>query len=224
MTAECDVIDKKKMRQKAKTRGGPTGSISSHAPELLGGGFWEEAASGRRLSLSVSTVFGTGAATYQLKLPAAVVGVLDARVGPQGPDGGHVLQEDARLQLPARHLGGAGVERHQALPVLLVVFVSPGDVQLFPGVHQHAHTCKEAERRFTKGDFPGQICANSPLKPGESPPPPPPQKKQKQTKKKTRRPGWTPLEARVVSFEFASWLARVCQAAEGAAAQDRHPP
>lgn len=105
------------------------------------------------LSLSFSRVFCTGGrsarTTYQLELPPAVVGVLDARVGPQGPDGGQVPQEDARLQLPARHLCGAGVERHHAVPVLLVVSVPPGDVQLLPGVHQHSHTWEQVRRSGT---------------------------------------------------------------------------
>lgn len=82
-----------------------------------------------------------GSPTYQLKLPTAVVGVLDARVGPQGFDGRQVPQEVGRLQLPAGHLGRARVERHQAVAVLLVVRVTPGDVQLLPGVHQHTDAC-----------------------------------------------------------------------------------
>lgn len=77
--------------------------------------------------------------TYQLKLPATIVGVLYARVHPQSFNGGQVLQEDGGLQLPAGHLSRPGVERHQVVPMPLIVLVTPWDVQLFPGIHQHTY-------------------------------------------------------------------------------------
>lgn len=89
--------------------------------------------------------FSFFSSTYQLKLPAAVVGVLNTRVLPQSRDGGQVLEEDGRLQLPAGHLSRPGVERHQAVPVLLVFRVTPRDVQLLTGVHQDTDTCRESE-------------------------------------------------------------------------------
>lgn len=85
--------------------------------------------------------------TYQLELTAAIIGVLDAHVGPQRLDGGQVVQEDWGLQLPTGHLGRAGVEGHQAVAVLLVGRVAPRDVQLFAGVNQHAGAWREEVRR-----------------------------------------------------------------------------
>lgn len=84
--------------------------------------------------------------THQLELPAAIVGVLYARVHPQSCDGGQVLQEDRGLQLPAGHLRRPGVERHQLVPVLLIVLLTPWDVQLFPGIHQHTYTWRRGEK------------------------------------------------------------------------------
>lgn len=84
--------------------------------------------------------------TYQLKLSAAVEGVLYTRVRPQSSDGGQVLQEDGRLQLPVGHHGRPGVERHQAVSMLLVVRVAPWDVQLLPRVHQHTYTCTGSDK------------------------------------------------------------------------------
>lgn len=46
--------------------------------------------------------------------------------------------------------------------MLLVVVFSPGDVQLFAGVHQHTHTWKEVKRPDTQDELPEQIFANSP--------------------------------------------------------------
>ena len=94
------------------------------------------------------TVIQTGPfqSTHQLKLPATIVGVLYARVGPQSGDGRQVLLEDGRLQLPGGHLSRPGVKRHQAVPVPLVVLVTPRDVQLFPGIHQHTHTWRGSEK------------------------------------------------------------------------------
>lgn len=82
------------------------------------------------------------ALTHQLKLPAPIVGVLYARVCPQGLNGGQVLQENRCLKLPTGHLGWAGVERHQVVAVRLVVFITPRNVQLLTGVHQHTYTWK----------------------------------------------------------------------------------
>jgi len=89
--------------------------------------------------------WGVDKITHQLKLPASVVGALDARVGPQGLDGGQVLHEDGALHLPAGPGGRARVERHQGVAVRLVVRVAPRDVQLLPRVHQHPDTCGRTE-------------------------------------------------------------------------------
>lgn len=94
---------------------------------------------------------------YQLELPATIVGVLYTRVLPQSFNEGQVLQEDRRLQLPAGHLRRPGVKRHQAVPVLLVGGVTPRDVQLFPGVHQHTNTWTESgEIHFKEEDRRGR--------------------------------------------------------------------
>ena len=83
--------------------------------------------------------------TYQLKLPATIVCILYTRVRPQIIDGIQVLHENGRLQLPAGHLGRPGVERHQAVPILLVVRVTPGNVQLLPRVYQHTYAWRRSE-------------------------------------------------------------------------------
>lgn len=83
--------------------------------------------------------------TYQLEFPATVVGILDARVGPQGTDGGQVLHEDLGVHQALGHHGGARVERHHGVAVRLIGCLSPGDVELLAGVHQHPYTCEQEE-------------------------------------------------------------------------------
>lgn len=107
------------------------------------------------LSASAHTVYvqraskATVCSTHQLELPAPIVSVLDALVGPQGPDGWQVVLEDFGLHhaVTVGH-GGSGVERHHGLPVLLVGRVAPRDVKLLPRVHQHPDTCGDARENF----------------------------------------------------------------------------
>lgn len=80
------------------------------------------------------------AMSYQLEFPAPIVGILDAAVLPQGPDGRKVLQEHSRLHHPLGSHGGAGIECHQLVPVELVFVISPGNMKLLSGIHQHPHT------------------------------------------------------------------------------------
>lgn len=87
--------------------------------------------------------------TYQLKLPATIVGILYTRVHPQRFDGGQILQENRRLQLPVDHLSRPGVECHHAVPMALVVWVTPRDVQLLPRIHQHTYTLTEKNKNHT---------------------------------------------------------------------------
>lgn len=78
--------------------------------------------------------------THQLELPPTIVGVLDALVGPQGPDGRQVVLEDLLLH-HAVALGHdrARVERHHGVAVLLVGRFAPRDVELLSSVHQHSN-------------------------------------------------------------------------------------
>lgn len=87
----------------------------------------------------------TVVSTYQLKLVATIIGSLYTRVQPQSFDCRQVPQQDGRIQVPADHLSRPGVERHQLVPMLLVIRVTPRDVQLLTGVHEHTYTWIEEE-------------------------------------------------------------------------------
>lgn len=77
---------------------------------------------------------------YQLKLSSSVIGILNTSVLPQGTDGGQVVQKDFGLHHPFGHQGRASVEGHHCLPMNLILRVSPRDVQLLTGIHQHPDT------------------------------------------------------------------------------------
>lgn len=67
--------------------------------------------------------------THQLELSPAVIGVLDALVSPQGPDGRQVVLENFVLH-HAVTVGHhrPGVKRHHGVSVPLVGRVAPWDV------------------------------------------------------------------------------------------------
>lgn len=75
--------------------------------------------------------------SYQLELAAAVVGMLDAAVGPERAHCGQIPLEDFGFH---HALGGARVEAHQRLAVCLIRRLAPRDAQLFPRVHQNTNT------------------------------------------------------------------------------------
>lgn len=82
--------------------------------------------------------------THQLELPAAIIRVLDAFIGPQRPDRRQVVLKHFGLHhaMPMGH-GRSGIKSHHGLSVLLVGQVAPRDVQLLPRIHQHSNTCKD---------------------------------------------------------------------------------
>lgn len=88
--------------------------------------------------------------THQLELAAASVGCLDARVAPEGTQGGHVQLEGARLHGNAR----LALKRHHEHAVLLVLRVLPGDAQLVPRVHQHPHALQGRQQRRISSSVP----------------------------------------------------------------------
>lgn len=78
--------------------------------------------------------------SYQLELPAPVIGILNATVFPQGFYSWKVLQENSSFHHPLGSHGGTGIKCHQLVAMELVFVISPGNMKLLSGIYQHPHT------------------------------------------------------------------------------------